>query len=317
MGPVRVLVSSEVADEVGVRCLSAVAGVEVLLYDPQAPQVDARQRTGQVLVPPYHGSRRALPLVSQLPELRMVQLLSAGADRWVGHVPAEVVLATARGAHAGPVSEWVLSAVLALLRQWPTLVRYQDTATWAHDAVTADTLAGKRVLILGAGAIGRAVAAKLAAFDATANLVARRARGDVHGVDELPALLPTHEILVITAPLTSETRGLVDADVLARLPDGALLVNAGRGPIVDTGALLAQTQTGRLRAALDVTEPEPLPAEHSLWHCPGVLISPHVARTVPGTARLCYHVAADQITTYLRGETPANAATERDSPSGT
>lgn len=302
----RILISSEADDRVGVELVGAIDGVELLLYDPTRPRLTPEQRDGEVLIPPYRGSRRARPLLAQLTALRMVQLLSAGADAWADAVPAGVALATARGAHAGPVSEWVLSAILALYRQWPALVRFQDTGTWAHRRVDADTLAGKRVLILGAGSIGTAVAAKLAALDATPTLVGQRARHGVHTVDELPTLAGQHHVVVIAAPLTSATRGLVDARVLAALPDGAVLVNAGRGQIVDSEALLAEATTGRIRAALDVTDPEPLPPGHPLWSCPGVIISPHMARTVPGTNQLCYSVAADQIATFARGDRPSN-----------
>lgn len=120
-----------------------------------------------MLIPPYRSSHRPIPLLQQLPNLRMVQLLTAGADEWAPHVPEHVILSTARGAHAAPVSEWVLSAILCLYRQWSALVRYQDQGVWAHRRVDVDTLAGKRVLIVGAGSIGTAVAEKFRPFGAT------------------------------------------------------------------------------------------------------------------------------------------------------
>lgn len=259
------------------------------------------------MIPPYRGSHRPIPLLQQLPKLRMVQLLSAGVDEWFEHVPREVTLASARGAHAGPVSEWVLSAILTQLRQWPALVRFQDSETWAHRRFAADTLAGKQVLILGAGSIGMAVARKLAAFDAMSTLVASVAREGVYAPDALPDLLPGHQVVVVTAPLNEATRKLVDADFLSAMDDGALLVNAGRGQIVDTAALVSELQSGRLRAALDVTDPEPLPPGHPLWKCAGAIVSPHSARTVPGTNRLCYMVAAEQIGVFVAGGVPSNA----------
>lgn len=308
---VKVLVSHEQDDQVGARLLGEVPGLEVLRYDPAEPELSAEQRSADILIPPYRGSHRPLPLLQQLPDLRFVQLLTAGADEWSGDVPADVLLATARGAVAGPVSEWVLSAILALYRQWPALVRYQDNATWAHRKVDADTLASKRVLIVGAGAIGMAVAKRLPAFEAEATLVARNARVGVHTPDELPALLGEHQVVVITTPLTPQTQGLVDAEFLAAMPDGALLINAARGRIVDTDALVAELKAERIRAALDVTDPEPLPAGHPLWSSPGVIISPHMSRTVPGTAALCYGVAAEQIRAVLAGGTPPNVVVER------
>jgi phosphoglycerate dehydrogenase-like enzyme len=188
---VKILVSNEPDDRVGRDLLGRIEGVEVLPYDPNSSQLADEQpsRAADVLIPPYRGSHRPIQLLGQLPYLRMVQLLSAGADEWAGDVPADVTLASARGAHAGPVSEWVLAAILTQLRQWPALVRYQDTGTWAHRKVDADTLAGKRVLIVGAGSIGTAAARLLAAFGATATLVASTARGDVHATTELPGLV--------------------------------------------------------------------------------------------------------------------------------
>ncbi|WP_236704068.1 NAD(P)-dependent oxidoreductase [Lentzea aerocolonigenes] len=300
--------SNEEDDRSGYEYLDAVPGLELVEYDPNDLALDDLQRSVQLLMPPYRGSHRPLGLVEVLPNLRMVQLLSAGVDEWRPRVPKHVMVASARGAHAGPVSEWVLSAILTQLRQWPALVRFQDQHTWAHRKFDADTLAGKRVLIVGAGSIGMAVARKLDAFGAEPTLVASSARNGVHGPDELPQLIPGHAVVVVTTPLTETTAGLVDARFLAAMDDGALLVNAGRGQVVDTDALVLELRSGRLRAALDVTDPEPLPPEHPMWDCAGAIVSPHAARTVPGTNRLCYRVAADQIATFLSGGTPSNVA---------
>lgn len=304
----RILVSSEADDTEGYGYLNAVPGLEIVEYDPNDLALSDSQRSVQLLMPPFRGSHRPLGLIESLPDLRMVQLLSAGVDEWRPLVPKHVTVASARGAHAGPVSEWVLSAILAQLRQWPALVRFQDQHTWAHRKFDANTLAGKRALIVGAGSIGMAVARKLEAFEADSTLVANSARNGVHGADELPHLIPGHAIVVVTTPLTEATAGLVDAKFLAAMDDGALLVNAGRGQVVDTDALVLELQSGRLRAALDVTDPEPLPSEHPIWDCAGAIISPHSARTVPGTNRLCYQVAAEQIATFLSGGTPSNVA---------
>ncbi|HSX69053.1 NAD(P)-dependent oxidoreductase [Nocardioides sp.] len=303
--PVRVLVSRETDDEVGAQMIGALPGVEVVRYDPNNDLPD-EDRDAAVLIPPYRSSHRPIPLLAQLPALRHVQLLTAGADEWAGDVPAHVSLATARGAQAGPVSEWALSAILTMFRQWPALVDFKREHTWAHRRVSADTLDGARVMILGAGAIGTATADRLRAFGAVPVLVASTERDGIHGPESVPGLLPYCSVVVITAPLTEQTHGMVDAAFLAALPEGALVVNAGRGKIVDTDALVAELQTGRLRAALDVTEPEPLPEHHPLWDCPGTIISPHMARTVPGTNALCYSVAAEQIASLVAGERPAH-----------
>jgi phosphoglycerate dehydrogenase-like enzyme len=309
--PTQVLVSTEPDDGVGREILSTIPDVEVVGYDPNEARLSSSQQAAAVLIPPYRGSHRPIQLLQQLPELRMVQLLTAGVDEWAGHVPANVILSSARGAHAGPVSEWVLSAILTQLRQWPALVRFQDAETWAHRQFNAGTLAGKRALIVGAGSIGTAVARKLHAFDALTTLVAGRAREGVQPASALPGLISGHEVVIITAPLNDQTRGLVDSKFLAAMDDGALLVNAGRGKIVDTPALVAELRTGRLRAALDVTDPEPLPPGHELWKTSGTIISPHSARTVPGVNRLCYEVAAHQLGVLISGEVPPNSVAAR------
>ncbi len=307
----KVLVSVETDDLVGHQLFGQLESVEVVPYDPAATELDDNQRLAEIFVPPYRGTPRPMPLMAQMPRLKMVQLLSAGTDEWEAAVPAGVTLAGARGGHAAPVSEWIISAALAQYRQWPALVRFQDEHVWAHRRFDADTLRGKKILIIGAGAIGTATARLFDAFGARSTLVASRPRPGVHGVAELPGLIRGHQIVVITAPLNDGTLNLVDKGFLAVMDTGALLINAGRGKIVDTDALLPEVQSGRLRAALDVTEPEPLPADHPLWSCHGVIISPHSARTVPGTNALCYEVAVEQVRAFLAGEVPPNAAERR------
>jgi phosphoglycerate dehydrogenase-like enzyme len=304
----RILVSSETDDLVGQELFGQLDSVEVIPYDPTTTTLDERQRQAEIFVPPYRGTNRPMALTAQMPNLRMVQITAAGTDEWANEVPDGVVLAGARGAHAGPVSEWVLSAALTQYRQWPALVRFQDEHTWAHRKFAADTLRGKQALIVGAGSIGLAAARLFAAFGTESTLVASTGRDGVHAAAEIPNLIAGHHIVVITAPLNDQTQNLVDKDFLAAMDDGALLINAGRGRIVDTDALVAEVRSGRLRTALDVTEPEPLPRDHPLWTCPGAIISPHSARTVPGTNALCYKVAVEQVTTFLAGKVPSNAA---------
>ncbi|WP_233225719.1 NAD(P)-dependent oxidoreductase [Amycolatopsis sp. CA-126428] len=304
----RILVSSETDDLVGQELFSQLDSVEVIPYDPTTTNLDERQRQAEIFVAPYRGTNRPMALMAQMPNLRMVQITAAGTDEWANEVPDGVVLAGARGAHAGPVSEWVLSAALTQYRQWPALVRFQDEHTWAHRKFAADTLRGKRALIVGAGSIGSAVARLFTAFGTESTLVASTSREGVHAASEIPTLLAGHHIVVITAPLNDKTRDLVDKNFLTTMNDGALLINAGRGKIVNTDALKAELQSGRLRAALDVTEPEPLPRGHPIWSYPNVIISPHSARTVPGTNALCYGVAVEQVKAFLEGRTPTNAA---------
>ncbi|MGW3631551.1 2-hydroxyacid dehydrogenase [Streptomyces sp. NPDC005122] len=228
--------------------------------------------------PPAVGRRP----MAEMTSLQAVQTLSAGVD----HVQPSlkslrpgVQLCNARGVHEASTSELALALILASLRGIPDFVRAQDKGEWRSGFRPA--LADKSVLIVGYGSIGSAIEDRLVAFEvARVARVARSerttARGPVHPLTELPALLPEADVVVLSTPLTDSTRGLVDADFLARMKDGALLVNVARGPVVDTKALLAELDSGRLTAALDVTDPEPLPLGHPLWQAPGVLISPHV-----------------------------------------
>jgi phosphoglycerate dehydrogenase-like enzyme len=146
------------------------------------------------------------------------------------------------------------------------------------------------------------VANALAVFGAQPIFVARSARDGVHGIDELDRLLPNADIVLVAVPQTAETVGLVDAGFLAALPDGAIIANVARGSIVRTDALLAEVQAGRLRAFLDVTDPEPLPADHPLWHVPNVVITPHVGGGTHGWERRGYRLVREQVERYVTGE---------------
>jgi phosphoglycerate dehydrogenase-like enzyme len=195
--------------------------------------------------------------------LRVIQTLTAGVDWLVGHVPEHVVVCNARGVYDTPLAEWVVGAILAMQRG---LVEARDAqARRAWEALEPPELAGRRVVILGLGSIGTAIAERLRPFGVEVIGVGRTARESVRGLTDLDELLHHAEILVNMLPLTSETRGLLDARRLALLPDGALVVNGGRGRTIETAALVAELQTGRIRAVLDVTDPEPLPSDHPLW----------------------------------------------------
>jgi phosphoglycerate dehydrogenase-like enzyme len=255
-------------------------GVEVRTWDMSAP---LRQPDDvHVVVLPYLTGSKGMPLLAQLPHLRLVQTLTAGYEHAVPFLPPGVALANAPGVHDASTAELAVTLALAALRGLPDFVHAQDQGRWiADDVVKRRSLADRRVLVVGYGGVGQAVAHRMLAFETTVTGVASRARPTgpdgvaVHGVDELADLLPHHDIVVIATPLNDATRGLVGPAFLAAMPDGALLVNVARGGVVDTEALLAELRRGRLLAALDVTDPEPLPPGHPLWTAPGVLISPH------------------------------------------
>jgi len=227
--------------------------------------------------------------------LRVVQTLSAGTDWVEPHVPPWATLCNARGARDIPVAEWVAGALLAAVYGQ---LRAARVRTW-EDAQPGE-LHGMTVLIVGHGSIGRAVQARLEPFGVRVIGVASRARDGLHGADELPALLGAVDAVVVLAPLTDATRGLVDAAFLARMRDGALLLNAARGAVADTEALVAELASGRLRAVLDVTDPEPLPDGHPLWAL-ALAITPHNAGDTAAADERAVRLAAEQLERFARG----------------
>jgi phosphoglycerate dehydrogenase-like enzyme len=251
-------------------------------------------------VPPYMRWGPGLAMLERLPALRAVQLVTAGIDWIAPHVPAGARLYRGVGIHEAAVTELVIGSLLALVKGLPDFVRAQDRSTWAHRRVGG--LLGSRAIVLGYGAIGRATGAALEALGVTVTGVARTARPPARPLSELERLLPDCDILVVLLPLTDDTRALVDGAMLALLPDGATVVNAARGQIVEATALERELVSGRLRAALDVTDPEPLPAESPLWTLPNVLITPHVAGDSELFPRLAARLVADQMARYGRGE---------------
>lgn len=273
--------------------------VQVVLAPPDP--LEAPDLAEVDLVVPTMRLRPALLETLRAPgRLRVIQTLSAGVDWLIGRVPETVAVCNARGVYDGPLSEWIVGAILAFQRG---LLRARDAQ--AEDAWTEfepDELAGRRVVILGFGSIGAAVAERLRPFGVEIVGVARTRREGILGLADLDAALPRAEILVDLLPLTSETRGFLDARRLALLPDNALVVNAGRGRTIDTPALTSELERGRLRAALDVTDPEPLPSGHPLWALPNVLITPHIAGDSPGATERAFALAGDQVRRFATGQ---------------
>lgn len=227
-------------------------------------------------VPPYGFALDFATVLAAMPRLRVIQTQSAGVDHIIDHVPPSITLCNARGVHDAATSELGIALILASLRGIPEFVRAQERGEWdQHQDLTS--LADRRVLIVGYGSIGQALERRLSGFEVEITRVARTSRDNIHGFDELHGLIPSADVIVILAPLTSETQHLVDAEFLRRMRDGALLVNLARGGLLDTNALIAELRTKRIFAALDVTDPEPLPERHPLWSLSNVLITPHVA----------------------------------------
>ncbi|KUN15498.1 MULTISPECIES: NAD(P)-dependent oxidoreductase [Streptomyces] len=258
--------------------------------------------------PPSPGADRILrSVLPRMHNLEVLQLLSSGYEYvtpLLDGVPPGMRLATGRGVHREATAELAVTLLLSLCRGLDDFRTRQAEGRWQPEFRT--TLVGKRVLVVGYGAVGAAVAARLSAFRCEVVFVARTARmtrtGHVHGAAELPTLLPTVDAVVLCAPLTDRTRGMFGADTLALLRDNAMLVNIARGELVDTDALVRRLQAGRLRAALDVTDPEPLPADHPLWHLPGVLITPHVAAFTDAFQAMSKDFLRQQVDRYQRGQ---------------
>ncbi len=255
-------------------------------------------------VPEYMGEADSLRAIGSMPHLEVVQTLTAGVDNVWEYLPTGVVLCNARGVHDASTAELVVGLVIAALRGIPDFVRGQDLGEWR--AQRHEALADKRVLLVGYGSVGAALDRRLDGFEVEVTRVARSARlggsPPVHGFDDLPSLLPYADVVVLTVPLTDETRGFVDVAFLSALHDGALLVNAARGPVVDTDALVSECASGRLFAALDVTDPEPLPPQHPLWRLPNMLISPHVGGNTSAFLPRARRLVADQLRRYAAGE---------------
>ena len=238
--------------------------------------------------------------IGALPSLKTVQILSAGADNILPYLPSRITLCNARGAHTPATAEWTVGAIVASTRRFPQFAVAQHDGHW--DYAQSELVSGKNVLIVGYGDIGAAVERRLAGWEVTIERVARHARDGVHSIDELPELLPRADVVVILVPVTDQTRQLVNKDFLRTMKDGALLVNAARGVIVDTGALLEELTSGRIRAALDVTDPEPLPSDHPLWHAPNLLLTPHVGGSVREARDRGFQVVAEQLKRLAAGQ---------------
>lgn len=289
------------------RDVGPVDGVTSVLWDPSS---DPPAEDVEVYLAPYMAPPEQVAVVAQKPSVRLVQLLSAGYDSVLPVLPDGVALANAAGVHDASTAELTLGLILAAQRGIDDAARAMPAGEWPRQRDFRPSLADRRVLIIGYGSVGRAIARRLHPFEVSLTAVASRPRsGDdlvpaVHGIDDLPDLLPEHDVVVVVVPLTESTRGLVDDSFLSALADDSLVVNVARGQVADTDALLRHA--GRLRLALDVTDPEPLPQDHPLWTAPGVLITPHVGGVSTAFRPRAVRMLREQLGRLARGEEPMN-----------
>jgi phosphoglycerate dehydrogenase-like enzyme len=293
-------------------------GIELVpIPDPPDREIEI-----DVWIPnPY--SNRAILAWPHLRGVRLVLSMMAGTEWIPPLVGPHVTICNARGAHNVSTAEWTLAAILSMLKYFPLYFDIQREGRWKrrfdipphYAATTGDTrpwyppvmmeeLTGKTVLLVGYGAIGKEIERMLAPFRVKMLRVARNARKEpeVHAVTELDSLLPRVEIVVLILPSTDETKALIGERQFELMSQGTLLVNAARGPIVETDALVAALHSGRIRAAIDVTEPEPLPEGHPLWRCPNLLITPHIGASSPEFTPRALRTAANEVCRYMKGE---------------
>ncbi|MHC6594032.1 2-hydroxyacid dehydrogenase [Arthrobacter sp. C152] len=284
------------------------AGIEASIWDLKSdPEgIDLADVDGVVL--PYIDASAVLGSLSKAPNLKFVQTQSTGFDGVREAAGPSAAVASAAGVHAAATAELAIGLIIAKLRGIDEAVRNQQTGSWLPQR--RSSLADRRILLVGVGGIGTEIAKRLAPFEVEITRVGSSARDDsagrIHASSELAALAETHDVLVAVTPLNEHTHQLVDAAVLAALPDGALVVNVGRGPVVDTGALTAEVLSGRLHCALDVIDPEPLPSNHPLWASPNALITPHIGGNASAFEPRIVKFLAAQLSALANGDRPAN-----------
>jgi phosphoglycerate dehydrogenase-like enzyme len=300
------------AEEAAQRLGGLPDGVRVDCYRADGDDYPDSIDKVQFYVIPYMKGEETLERAGEMTNLKVVQTLTAGYENFLPYVPDGVTLCNAAGVHDASTAELAIALTLASGRHLDAFARQQPDGNWAP--IFGSALADKRVLIIGYGNIGEAIERRLAGFEVgSITRVARRARNGeprVHATTELPELITEADVTIVIAPLTPETEGLIDADILRRMPDDALLVNVARGKLVDTDALVAETGTGRIRAALDVTDPEPLPGDHPLWQIPNVLISPHVGGASSAFWPRADRLVAAQLRRFVYGDPLENVIKE-------
>lgn len=292
-----------VADPAIADHLSVDDDVVVLRWDGVGAVPDGAEEV-TYLVPPHTVRPLDPEQLAQMPSLRYIQLLSRGVDHWVRHVPTGVTLCNGGDLFALSTAELALSGILHHLHELPAIERARSEERWERR--TRRDLASSRVLILGAGTIASRLRLAIEVLGGRVTVVGRRAREGVVPVERLSSLLPHHDIVVVAVPLTGTTRAMVGAQLLALLPDGALLVNVSRGEVVVTDALVAELSSGRIHAFLDVVDPEPLPPGHPLWRVPNLLLTPHMGGETRGWKRRASDLVSAQLRLLALGHPPSS-----------
>ena len=255
-------------------------------------------------VPPYMGGRAALEFTKKMPNLEVLQMPNAGYDDALEFMRPGMTLCNGSGIHDASTAELAVGMTIASLRGFPTLVRAQDQMQWRH--AKYQSINDKRIGIVGFGSIGQRIARNLSGFDVEVIGFSNSGRDGSMTMDHFDTYLPTLDVVILILPLNDSSRGLFGAKRLALLKDGALLVNVARGPIVDTDALVSQLNSGRISAALDVTDPEPLPEGHPLWSAKNVFIAPHVGGNTSAFEPRARKLVEEQLQRISSGQKLAN-----------
>lgn len=302
--PENTLIVSVPSPELAADLAPLPNGVDLVVWDLASP---APRERFDLVVPPYMGLAKIFESLRGV-EVGLIQSQSIGYEGVEEHLPKGQRFANASTVHEASTAELAVGLTLAAQRGIPHFVRAQDEGRWSP--IFAESLADRRVTLLGYGGVGKAIAARLAGFEVQLRAVASRARKEdgiqVDAIDDLADVLAETDILIASLPGGDATSSVIDDAALSALPDGALVVNVGRGPLIDTDALVDHVRRGRIRAALDVTDPEPLPEGHPLWSLPGVLIAPHVGGATTAMRPRVARLVREQIERLRAGEPPVN-----------
>ena len=227
-----------------------------------------------IYVQPYMTGSETLEPIRGMTNLQVLQVPNAGYESAIPYMREGIILCNARGVHNASTAELAIGLAIAMKRGFPDFIRAQDQSEWSHERM--GSLSDSRIGIIGAGSIGQTLVSYLAPFEVEITTFSRSGDNSSLTIDQLDSRLPDLDLIILILPLNEASQHLFDARRLALMKDGAILINVARGKIIDTDALVAELRTGRISAALDVTDPEPLPSDHPLWKLKNVMITPHV-----------------------------------------